>query len=262
MEKTSNHNESGSDQTDVKNGILKTSFLNVTEETKPINFCSKDENKVHYSKFEIDEAIEACPIKSEYAKEWYSKYDTAWYFSTTNDNKLVKIPEKKPNKIPESQQNDDEIKNSPNLNEPSKKEKRSKQSYEFQENKSFFRKFHYSYLFFSRKLYEIRWKRLFSSNKSEHDNEEEFQSKDDIALGVGDLVSDSFDDLFISQNDYEISVRTKLTQYILLFILFLQSIIFLINNIYSLAIGILVINWITLFYFIIRSCFEIKKPIW
>ncbi|RIA95806.1 hypothetical protein C1645_733811 [Glomus cerebriforme] len=72
----------------------------------------------------------------------------------------------------------------------------------------------------------------------------------------------TFDDLFISQKDYETSVRTKITQCILLFILLLQSIIFLRNGIYSFAIGILIVAWITSFYFIIRSSFDVKKQIW
>ncbi|CAB4486917.1 hypothetical protein RhiirA5_466388 [Rhizophagus irregularis] len=289
----SNHDKGETDQTFTS--TFSTSNMNFSLENN-----SKGANKIR----EIVPVVPITEKQNENANAWYSKFDTAWYFSTVNDSKpVVKVLEKKvidsgrskTNKISKPEQNDVGIKNKMDmktkLNESPKEPKRFKRS--------------------------KRGRYLFSNDVSD-----EFQSQDDIIpnkerenntqtiIRKGtpitirtrppNIPSDSnsenifhipiyyeshhlnpkkfwswkkpipfqnvennvnFDDLFIDQKDYEISVRAKFTQCTLLFILFIQFIILLRNEIYSLAIVVLIVIWLILFYFVVRSCFEVKNSL-
>lgn len=278
----SNHDKAETDQA-----------FSPTFSTSNMNFSLENNSK---STNEIHEKVPIVPItekQNENANAWYSKFDTAWYFSTANDSKpVIRVLEKKvidserskTNKVSKLEQTDVEIKNKMNmktkLNVPPKEPKRFKRS--------------------------KRGRYLFSN-----DVNDEFQSQDDIIPNKerenntqiiirkgtpitirtrspnipGDSSSENifhipiyyeshhlnpkkfwswkkpipfqnvennvnFDDLFIDQKDYEIS---KFTQCTLLFILFIQFIMLLRSEIYSLAIVVLIVIWLILFYFVFCS---------
>lgn len=281
----SNHDKGETDQT------FSSTFL-----TSNMNFSLENNSKGAKKIHEIVPVVPITEKQNENANAWYSKFDTAWYFSTANDSKpVVKVLEKKvidsesskTNKISKPEQNDVGIKNKMDmktkLNESPKEPKRFKRS--------------------------KRGRYLFSN-----DGSDEFQSQDDIIPNKerenntqtiirkgtpitirtrpSNIPSDSssenilhipiyyeshhlnpkkfwswkksipfrnvennvnFDDLFIDQKDYEISVRAKFTQCTLLFILFIQFIILLRNEIYSLVIVVLIIIWLILFYFVVSK---------
>src|SRR6266496_1832635 len=115
----SNHNKSETNQT----------FLTSTSDVKPMNFSFENDPKAANKAHEKRPVI---PIQNENANAWYSKFDTAWYFSTVNDNKpVVKVSEKrvidsersKTDEIPEPEQNESEMKNKPNIKTKSKESK-------------------------------------------------------------------------------------------------------------------------------------------
>lgn len=271
---------------------------------KPMNISFENNLK---DASEIHEKVPAIPIyiskteepnpitekQNENANAWYSKFDTAWYFSTANDDKpVVKVLEKKvieserskTNETSNPEPKDIEIKNKMNLktklNEPPKKPNRFKRIFsnevnaEFQsQDITFNKEREYNTQIIIRKGTPITIRTsppsIPSDSSSEnishipiyyeshHLNPKKFWPwKNPIPFQIGENCVNS-DVLFIDRKDYKISFRTKFTQCTLLFILFIQIIILLRNEIYSLAIGVLIVVWLALFYFIIRSCFEI-----
>jgi hypothetical protein len=295
----SNYNKSEPDQT------FSTTFL--TSDFKPMNCTFENNSK---SANEIHEKVSAIPIhfskteepnpitekQNENANAWYSKFDTAWYFSTANDSKpVVKVFEKKmidserskTNEIPKPEQNDIKIKNKMNLekklNEPPKEPNRFKRSKqrrylfsngvndEFQSldniipNKE--RENNTPIIVRKGTPITIRTRPpsipsdSSSDNihhipiyyESHHLNPKKFWTWKKPILSQNVENNVSLDDLFTDQKDYEVSVRAKFTQCTLLIILFIQFIILLCNEMYSLAIEILIVVLLTLFYFVIRT---------
>ncbi|GBB86675.1 hypothetical protein RclHR1_13050004 [Rhizophagus clarus] len=261
----------------------------------------KDANEIHEKvpviPIHVSKTEEQNPItekQNENANAWYSKFDTAWYFSSANDGKpVVKVLGKKvidsdltTNEISKPESKDVDKMNLKNLNEPPKKQnqfKRTKRrryllsnevNAEFQgqdntPNKE--REYNTQNIIRKGTPITIRTSSpsIPSDSRSEnishipiyyeshHLNPKKFWSwKNPIPsqIGVNSDVS-----LLIDRKDYEISVRTKFTQCTLLFILFIQFIILLLNEIYNLAIVVLIVVWLALFYFIICSCFDVKK---
>ncbi|CAG8521113.1 17114_t:CDS:2 [Funneliformis caledonium] len=202
---------------------------------------------------------------SEVNHEWYSRFDTAWYFSTTNDNKVIKNNEAESAANPKSnEKNNYNLRKQPNN---SNRSKRLKKSHESQKIMSLFgrclisnRKSEWERLVvreetdYEHDNYELQSQGellpiLKKDREKEHTPDEKRNKKDtSIIIRKGTPIAirpnisyeshhlnpnkfwtwkgtnsssenlfetinyAEFDDLYISQKDFEESIRTKFTQ--------------------------------------------------
>ncbi|CAI2166698.1 17441_t:CDS:2 [Funneliformis geosporum] len=103
--------------------------------------------------------------------EWYSRFDTAWYFSTTNDNEPDKVSKNKNNEAESAANPKSNEKNNSNLRKQPNKSNRSKRLKISQKNMSFFGR-----CLISNRKSECERLVVRDESDYEHDNYE-FQSK-------------------------------------------------------------------------------------